>query len=156
MIAIEVDDRAVLDALGQLMQRVEHPAPAFAAVGEALKSNIQGGFSDSTDPWGGAWQALSQTTQSIRGGRRMGGQPLLDTGKLRNSINYFADDGGVEIGTADTEGKALMQQFGGHSKLFKASVPARPFLPIRNGTADLPPAWQDEVMAIIQKFITGE
>jgi phage virion morphogenesis protein len=34
-------------------------------------------------------------------------------------------------------------------------IPARPFLPIRNGRADLPPAWQADMLAILARYLTA-
>ena len=174
MITIDLDDRAVLAALAQLRDHLQDLSPAFREIGSSLVDEIKRGFSEGRSPYGLPWQRLSWVTMT----RRMGGekkiftktgkikaskvreaaagfQPLLDTGKLRNSITYrLFGQGGVEVGTADYEKKALMHQFGsvkGWGRGIK--IPARPFLPIQGGSSDgtavLPEAWRQQVLDIL-------
>ena len=155
MITVDVDDRAVLDALGELQERVSDPRPALEEIGAEITSQIQGLFKDSEDPWGNPWKTLADSTQAASRGKRAGGQPLLDTGEMRNSIDYQADADGVTIYSNDVPGKVATHQFGGYSKLFKAPIPARPFFPIRGGRADLPEDWQRSAVDIVATYIGG-
>ena len=141
------DDRDTLDALRELQGRVRDLRPAMAEIGSTLVDNIKLGFRDGSDPWGRAWEPL----------KHRDGQPLLDTGELRNSITFRAGKDRVEVGSNDVSGKVLMHQFGGVSKgRFRgATIPARPFLPIRDGSVDMPREWSDEIMDIVREHLEG-
>ena len=140
MIQIDVDDRAVLAALARLREQARDPSPAFREIVSSLVDEIRLGFTDSRSPYGVPWKPLSPATRSANKGRRRGGQPLLDTGKLRSSITFrLLGKQGVEVGTSDYEKKAAHHQWGSKKTSGRGSgVPARPFLPIRGQTADLP------------------
>lgn len=184
MISVKVDSSEVLQALAKLEQVAKGEAlgKAFSDVGETLVSNIQGGFKQETDPWGVKWKPLSHNTRIMRARKAMGKgkraykgkrgqksttaafyramtspvQILRDTSRLMSSINHKVLSDGVEVGTSDTLGKALMHQFGGtiKGKMFRgAKVPARPFMPIRGGQADLPNDWQADVLDVLTKHI---
>lgn len=176
-ISIKLEDSEVKALLGRLHGLTSNLSPAFKAIGAELQSNIQQGFKTQSDPWGNKWQALSLNTRIMRANRQTKGknytkkgvttrsfynamtgnmQILRDTSRLLSSINYQANANGVEVGTSDTLGKALMHQFGGTIKgrMFRgAKVPARPFLPIRNGKVDLPASWADDVKDILNTHI---
>jgi phage gpG-like protein len=95
VIAIDVDDREVQAAIKALRERIADLRPAFREIGSSLVDEIKLGFTDSKDPWGAPWAPLSERTQAMNKGRRRDGQPLLDTGKLRNSMTYRADKDSV-------------------------------------------------------------
>jgi phage virion morphogenesis protein len=162
-ISVSVDDRQVLEALNRLRGAVSDMSPAFRRIGAAIKDNVRLGFSASQDPWGGAWAGLSAVTLfRRRKGKGQGSpQPLLDTGRLRNSITFQADATSAVVGTGTVY--AAVQQFGvakgafGRTKRGASipwgNIPARPFLPIRNGKADLPESWKTEVLNILQTHL---
>jgi len=135
-----VDDRAVEKALG--------------ALGRVIKTRIQLGFKQGRSPYGVPWKPLKL--------RR--GQPLVDTGRLRSSITSKVIGREAIIGTnvqyarthqfgaviLPKSGKYLRVPFRGSAAgespasflfLRKATVPARPFMPINPaGQVELPPA----------------
>ncbi len=106
------------------------------AVGQRVKSRIQLGFRNSTDPWGKPWAEIEHRD----------GKPLVDTGRLRSSITYFADSSQVEIGT--NVDYAAAHQFG------TAAIWTRPFMPLdKNGDANLPDTWKKSVLNAINQHI---
>lgn len=142
------DDDPVRRRLAAMAARVADLQPALREIGETLKANIQMGFRDGADPWGRPWEPL----------RHRQGQPLRDTGQLMNSINWqLRGRQGVQIGPSDNAGKSRMHQFGGISRgaFYGARIPARPYLPIRDGAVDLPQAWAGEVLEIVNDHIGG-
>jgi phage gpG-like protein len=145
MISIELDDRAVRAALAQLRDHAQDLAPAFREIGSSLVDEIKLGFVDSRDPWGIPWKRLKYRI----------GQPLLDTGKLRNSITFrLIGRTGVRIGTADYLPKAALHQFGSSKSSGPGSgVAARPFLPARGGAVDLPEDWRQQVLDILRTHL---
>ena len=109
--------------------------PVMDRIGQRVKSRIQLGFRNSTDPWGNEWIGIIHRE----------GKPLVDTGRLRSSITYFADSEQVEIGT-NVE-YAAVHQFGG-------KVNARPFMPIDpDGNAKLPDNWEKSVLNAINQHL---
>lgn len=144
MIQFEIDDRAVIQALNDLQRRVSDLRPVMDMIGAEIVENIRLGFIDSKSPWGASWKPL----------KKRQGQPLRDTGKLMNSITHRANADSVVIGTADKAGKALLHQFGSTKAKGRGSgVPARPYLPIRNGQADLPEDWTRSILDIIEDHL---
>lgn len=140
MIKFEVDDRAVIEALRDLQRKADNMLPAMDAIGAEITENVRLGFTVSEDPWGARWAPL----------KRRQGQPLRDTGKLMNSINHRAQADSVVIGPADKAEKALLHQFGSRKASGRGSgVPARPYMPIRNGQVDLPEDWSRSIIDIL-------
>jgi len=149
MIAIEIDNRAVLDALNDLAGRVSNLRPAMAEIGERLTETTQDRFNTSTGPDGQRWAPNSQATildylggksgsyqkksgkLSAKGaGHAMNKRPLVDSGLLRDNIHWQQIDNGVSIGTDrfadDWDEGAAVHQFGSKN----GKIPARPFLGI--------------------------
>lgn len=170
MLTVQVDDAAVLASLKRLAQRCQNLTPAMNAIGHELTENIRLGFKSATSPYGQRWQPLAQSTIlgrlgknksnflksgkiSARGQREAmaGFVPLSDTGQLRNSISHQADATGVTVGTNLIY--AATHQFGRMGP--RGRIPARPFMPIRNGQADLPPAWQADIINLIARHVQG-
>lgn len=101
-------------------------------------------------------------------GKGVAGKPLVDTGVLRNSINYAADADGVTVGTVAKQAK--LQHFGGNVVPKQAKmlafpgpggeiilskgvhIPARPFMPVNSaGQLALPPSWAKGVLREVSK-----
>lgn len=108
-------------------------------------------------------RAQSDANELARAGKGAAGKPLVDTGRLRNSITYNASKDSVEIGTNARQAK--LQHFGGTvvpksaqmlafpgpggEIIFakRITVPARPFMPINPaGAVMLPPDWTRGVL----------
>lgn len=180
MIRVQVQDAGVQSLLRRLQAAMGNMQPAMDEIGSTLNDRIRLGFKASTDPWGNRWKSIGQAAImgrlahrtdsfgkkgkiSAKGkGYLMGGiKPLLDTGALRNSITHNATTHSVEVGTNIKYAKT--HQFGANQGAFGrtrrggpipwGNIPARPFLPIRNDRADLPPAWLADVVGIIQSRI---
>ena len=160
MIRFDVRDTAVTAMLRRLQRAASDTQPAMAEVGTTLVDNIRMGFKGSMDPWRTPWLPLSPVTAALRK-KGQGGQPLLDTGRLRSSVTYRAVNRGVEVGTdviyARTHQFGVKQGAYGRTKrngpIPWGNVPARPFMPSRNGRADLPADWQNEIIGIVQRRI---
>lgn len=137
--------RAMLDAI---VQRMDDMTPAMREVGEIVVTQSAEAFENGGLP-GHRWKESSRVKES-------GGQTLINTSRLRNSINYRADRDSVEVGTNVTY--AAIHQLGGQTsphvirpKNGKAlywpgaahpvksvnhpgsKIPARPFLPDEAG-----------------------
>jgi phage gpG-like protein len=150
-------------ALQQLRQRLgkvrsaEFRKRISNVVGHEALSLVLEGFAASKDPYGVRWAPLKVRQ----------GQPLLDKGLLRNSINVRAVALGFELAT-DNVGAKLHQHGGtvrpknaralsfmvGNRRVFAKSVtiPARPFFPDARG---LPRRWAAAFRAIASDFISS-
>lgn len=146
MITIEIDNRSVLDALGQLAGRVDNLAPALSEIGERLTETTQARFNTSTAPDGQRWkQNAPATILGYLGGKAgvygktgkitkkgMGyaqnKKTLVASGLLQDSIHWQLIPDGVAVGTdrfADAwDSGAAVHQFGS----INGKIPARPFL----------------------------
>lgn len=119
---------------------------ALAALGRVLVNRIRLGFRSGTSPYGSRW-----APPLLRSG-----QPLIDTGRLRSSITSQVQGSEVVVGT--NVAYAPVHQFGaaivprrarflavptptGLVFLRQVTIPARPFMPIRQNRVDLPGAW---------------
>ncbi len=107
-IKLEVDDRAVKEALRRLSERMEDMTPVMRRIGELLVSSVQENFNregrySGPGSWRGGskrWKPLSRST--IKQRERLGywpGQILTRTGRLKSSINYHAGRDYVAVGT---------------------------------------------------------
>lgn len=154
MITIEIDDRAVLDALTRLQSRMSDLSPLMHNIGEHLTETTKRRFDTATAPDGTRWEPNTQTTilnylgrfstsyskktgkiSSKGATRAINKKPLTGrTGggaSLMATIKYNAGRDFVEIGSPKEY--AAMQQFGGKKSKFPnlwGDIPARPFLGI--------------------------
>jgi phage virion morphogenesis protein len=133
---IQVDDRTVIEAFNRLLALGTDPKPWLTTIGRDLEATTRLRFRDGRDPRGASWAPLSPVTIALRrkGGR--GAKPLLDTGRLANSITSAVGENYVEVGTNVIY--ARMQQQGAAKGAFGrtkrgapipwGTVPGRAFL----------------------------
>ncbi|MDR0233707.1 MAG: phage virion morphogenesis protein [Zoogloeaceae bacterium] len=164
-IIVECNSRKVLDVLRELTNSMT-PAELYAPmwkIGDALAESTKKRFDTSTDPDGNPWKPLKEDKKGkpvtvlarlrkiLNAGdnpARAGNKPLLETGRLKDSITVEVTDGGagVEVGTNrfqdDWEGGAAVHQFGSE----KRNIPARPFLGISKTDETM-------VLDILNRFI---
>lgn len=148
--------QARLRAAAAATQNLE---PMLSEMGEAVVESTRLRFTDGKGPDGNKWAPLSAATLLRRRKKGKGAQPLLDTGRLRNSITKRVEPRSVWIGTNVVY--ARPHQFGaakgafgtGKYKTRKGSfpipwgnIPARPFLGFSRDD-------QAEIVAIIQRRI---
>ena len=65
MINVEIDDRAILNALRNLQRAGANLRPALAEIGEQLVESTKKRFETSTAPDGSAWEENSASTLGI-------------------------------------------------------------------------------------------
>lgn len=165
MLDIEIDDQSILSALAALAEKVGD-GKALGTVANTIAEQVRLGFNDSTDPWGAPWKPLKFRS----------GQPLKDTGVLANSITFnLTSDTSAEIGTnvctavvhqygavvraGQPAGKQSLCGYtvkgakrltfsagGSIRSALEVTIPPRPFMPIRNGAADLPATWERSIL----------
>jgi phage gpG-like protein len=156
-LSFEIQDREVQEVLQDLIEAGQDPEPAFRSVGRALQTRVQLGFRQSRDPFGVSWPPPK--------GRD--GQPLRDSNRLYDSIDYQADDSGVAVGTnvvyARIHNQGGVIRARNHPYLTfrvgeqwvrkkQVRIPQRQFLP----TDTLPPAWRRDVLGQFAKHFGGD
>lgn len=110
-------------------------------IGVSLTGEIKNNFHKSVDPYGKGWDGLKLGGRYKKGiGIDKSAKPLLDTGKLVNSINFNVKQNILEIGTPLFY--AEYHQNG-------SGVKQREFLP--NGS--LPDSWNKNIFIIIDKVL---
>ncbi|GHU35856.1 virion morphogenesis protein [Betaproteobacteria bacterium] len=138
-IIITFDSAKVLAAMERLTESMADPSPVLKAIGEKLVESTKQRFDAGVAPDGTPWEPNSPVTLEImqkRGKNTAGKKPLVDTGDLKNSINYQLDADTLYVGTdrfmEDWSVGAAVFQFGttraGH--WHNITIPPRPFLGI--------------------------
>lgn len=117
---------ALIGRLGKLGPEMRGECAAVFA--EQFRTLTSEGFDNATAPDGTPWAPLAPRTVARR--RKRSARPLLDTGRLRNSIAITSDADGVYLSTPVRY--AATHQYG------RGAIPARPFLP----GDPLPDGWQ--------------
>ena len=155
---IAVNYAGLKKQLAALDARIRNMRPVFEVIGETLKASVirnfeLGGRYSEPGNWRGGtnkWQALSpRTIARITKAGDMGHRKILvGEGHLMNSINWKANDEGVEVGTNLIY--AAIHNFGGMAgRGHKANIPARPFLVVQDED-------MEEIKHVINDFLTGE
>ena len=170
MFEVTVDDRAVLAALTQLMERTSNLQPVLQVIGEDIMERAKTRFETSTGPDGQRWQpnAASTVLQAIarmgdearlkngslssRAQKSLAGKKVLvDTGALARQFHVSADANSVTIGNSMIY--AAIHQFGGKAGRGRnVDIPARPFLPV-TAAGELTPDDRREVLEVLEDFL---
>lgn len=118
-----------------------------------VRELIDNSFNEGHSPLGAVWRGLSEATKQINPSRD-GGRPLLDTGRLRNSITTRVEQrrmvfgSNVEYAAAQNFGNPDNRVFGGPA----GPIPARPFLPVANNRLAPEDFW-DRQKQILRNWI---
>lgn len=136
------------------------PAPAYDEMGQYIVSEITQEFRDGKGPDGTPWKPSRRAALT-------GGKTLVDRGNLRDSYTSQVTADGLAVGSNDK--RARIHQYGGvirprsapylvfrgadnqFHRVKSVTLPARPVLP----EGDLPPAWREEVLDIVQAHLEG-
>ena len=137
---VEVDDDVVRRRLREL-GALEIPRAAWDEVGQTLVSSTLYRFEEGRAPDGVPWLPS-------RRARETGGQTLVDTARLRNSITHRASADGVEVGTNVVY--AAIHQFGSRRDGSRPrGIPARPYLGIDDGD-------RDAIRRVVERSVAAE
>lgn len=124
--------------LGKTLTKMQHTETLSEAFGEALVSSTRERFETGKRPDGTDWDESKRV-------KAQGGQTLVDTGILKNSIGYEATRDTVTIGTAEVYG--AIHQFGGQAgRGRKVIIPERAYLGINDDD-------KEELKGITEDFI---
>ncbi len=159
-VSITIDDAAALRALNRIQHSLTDSRDLMDRLGSTLVDQVRLTFRDNRDPWGSSWARLKDSTIARR--RKGSDKPLRDTGRLMNGITHrVINDHEVEVGT-NTE-YASTHQFGARLGQYGQTrrgtpipwgdIPARSFMPIRNGHADLPESWRRQLHQVAHDWL---
>ena len=98
-ISIHADTVPVEQYLVRLARRMRDMRPVMNAIGEIIVASVRRNFRESRAPDGTPWKPVKRK-----------GRPLVDSGRLRNSVGYLAGHDRVEVGTGVVY--ASFHQFG--------------------------------------------
>lgn len=102
IVTIDIQDREVLDYLGQLQRKLGDMTPVMDAIGQRLEEQVSGRFETESDPNGAAWKP-----HPIKGYPwvydkyypKDGNRKLLDrSGDMLRSLGHQADASSVLVG----------------------------------------------------------
>ncbi|MDY6852011.1 MAG: phage virion morphogenesis protein [Thermodesulfobacteriota bacterium] len=165
-ISIRTDAASVDQYLSLLARRMTDMGPVMETIGEILADSVARNFREGRAPDGTPWRPGKRKGR----GDRPVAPTLVDTGRLRDSINYRAYGDRVEAGT--DLGYAAVHQFGGRTAAHiirprrkkalywpgaahpvrsvrhpGSIIPARPFLGVRD--SDWP-----EIRDVLLRYLT--
>lgn len=138
----------IISLLNKLESSLDDLSPAMRGVKENLEQLVRTTFRLSIDPYGNRWTPLKASTLLQR--RRKGIQgssPLFATSELFDSIKGQASANGASVFVGTENRPAGVHQEGSTSagRGRNTTIPARPFLPIKDGEADVPESWLVEI-----------
>lgn len=140
----------LIDEIDFTIKQCKNISPILHEVGNLAKNEAELSFEKETSPFGDKWTPLSKQTLKHKKGSKI----LTESSMLQSSINSrtklqqtkTSTQGSVSIGT-NLE-YAPIHQFGGKAgKNLKANIPARPFLPFKDG--DIPNDLKEDIKETI-------
>ncbi len=162
-LVIELQDDALLAAIGRAIALMEKPQQLLGDIGDQLESNAQLRWDERVDPTGAAWAPLSPATKEIytsewfikanpafKGG--IPGNLLERTRQLRNSLAHNVGVDYLEIGTSRQVGKKQWQ-VGALMEWGTKNMPRRGILTANPQTGELGTGDTDDVLAIVNQAL---
>ena len=168
---VHIHDAGVRSPLQDIARRVDNMQPVLQGIVERIVERAKHRFDTSTGPDGARWKPNSAATLDIlaahlgksfrrkdgglnrKGAERIAGKkPLIgESGDLRRQIVELATRHTVTVKASPVY--AAIHQFGGKAgRGKKVTIPARPFLPVRqDGT--LYPAEQAEILLEVSECL---
>ena len=109
-VKITLDDADFQAAMGDLLQRLQHPQAVFADIGEYLVRQVEQRFESETGPDGEKWAALHPGTRAAKNHPKI----LSESLQLRRSIVHQETDDGLVMGSNKIY--AAIHQLGGTTR----------------------------------------
>ena len=131
-VSLQIDlqgEEAIATALANLAHRASHLEPALKDMGEHFMRSIDERFDAQKSPDGQPWEPNKPATLAKK--RRP--EILTESKRLRDSIVYNVEDGGLEIGTNVIYG--AIHQLGGQAGR-GVTLPERPYLGVSDDDRD--------------------
>lgn len=120
---IEIDDRAVREALANLSGRASNMSPAMRAIARHLRGVTEQAFAAERSPFGTKWKPLEKSTLKARRDGGASAKILQDSGQLAASITATSDATSATL--AAGKQYAAIHQFGGRIDYAPRSIRVR-------------------------------
>ncbi len=131
------------EALDRACSGLTDTQSLMTQIGVAMKAQTVRRFQSGTGPDGQAWAEVKRPRKNRRGQAK----PLVDTGRLRNSISFSAGPFDVHVGSNLVY--ARIHQMGGRAgRGLKSAITARPYLGLSEED-------QAEIAALVQEYLAG-
>lgn len=136
------------EAVDRASSGVSDAQGLMTKIGQAMKGQTVRRFHAGVSPEGEAWAPVKNPRKDSKGQPRKGAaKPLVDTGRLRNSISFSASAFDVHVGSNVVY--ARIHQLGGQAgRGRKVTIPARPYLGLSEED-------QEEIAALVQEHLEG-
>lgn len=136
------------EALDRATNGISDTQGLMTKIGQAMKSQTVRRFQAGVSPEGEAWEPVKNPRKDSKGRPRKGtAKPLVDTGRLRNSISVSTAPTEVHVGSNVVY--ARIHQLGGQAgRGRKVTIPARPYLGLSEDD-------QQEIAAMVQDHMEG-
>ena len=143
MLEISLDDKQLQNGLDQLLKNATDTRPMMRAIATEMASLTEDNFE--SESWGGKkWPRSRRAAKN-------GGKTLQLSGQLAASISTQVGNDFARIGS--NKKYAAIHHLGGQAgKGRKATIPARPYLPI-SGTGQLQPGAERTLVDITLKAL---
>lgn len=148
MLEIQVQDESLQEMLRQVGNRLQDAQPMMSGIKQVLDEETERNFAAQGRP---AWMGLKPQTLRARAKANTSGLILNATDHLHRSIQSGASADEAWIGS-NLPYAAIHQRGGQAGRGRKATIPARPFLPI-TATGELQPEASEAVLATAQDFL---
>jgi len=137
--------------LKELQKKLRNLKPLFNQIGHTLIEGVEENF-ESESFFGKPWTPLVEATKKQKAKR--GYEKILQNrGRLAESIDFEASNGGLTLGTNIEY--AAVHQFGGNAgRAGSATIPARPFLPI-DQDKEMPKETQEEILQAVEFYLSN-
>ena len=147
-IKVEIKDE-VTKKLNELTSKINDIKPLLNQIGYTLIEQVEENFENESF-FGEKWTPLTTTTKRQK--EKKGYKKILQNrGTLAESIDFTIQNNKLILGTNIKY--APIHQFGGVAgKSHTAKIPARPFLPIKPNTQELPKETENEILEVIKSF----
>jgi len=132
LIKVQLNTQPVDAMLDRVQHAVGDLTPLMASIKQELLAQTEANFAAQGRP---AWPDLAEATKAQRETqRKWPGQILQVSGTLARSVVTHSDERSAMVGVGDEVRHAAIHQFGGQAgRGHKASIPARPYLPMIGG-----------------------
>lgn len=137
------------DKLERLSKALENKTPLLRRIANTMQNTIEESFDKQASPFGEKWKPNAPKTLQKKRGNKI----LIQSGLLSQSFTQKVTGSSAQVGT--NKSYAAIHQFGGKAgRNKKATIPARPFMPIKSNSEipkDLGERLENEVVDYLKR-----
>ena len=137
--------------LERLSKALENKTPLLRRIANTLQNVTEESFDKQASPFGEKWKPNAPKTLQKKRGNKI----LIQSGLLSQSFTQKVTGSSAQVGT--NKEYAAIHQFGGKAgRKKRVTIPARPFMPIKNNgeiPKDLGERLENEVVDYLKKVL---